>query len=300
LNTQNHAFRSGFVSIVGRPNVGKSTLLNRILGQKIAITSDKPQTTRNRILGIHNLPDGQILFLDTPGIHRGRGRLNKYMVDQALAACSDVDIVMFLVEATDPPGGGDEFILNVLSRGGSPVFLVINKIDLVEKTALLPLIQAYAERFSFAAVLPVSGLTGEGVEEALGEIRSHLPEGPRYYPEDMITDLPERFIVAEMVREQVLRKTRDEIPYGVAVVVESFVEKPEKDLVVIGAVIHVQRETHKKIVLGKGGALIRDIGKAARREIERLLGTRVFLELFVRVQKNWTESERLLKEFGYE
>jgi len=300
LNTTDQSFRSGFVSIVGRPNVGKSTLLNRILGQKIAITSDKPQTTRNRILGIHNLPDGQILFLDTPGIHRGRGRLNKYMVDQALSACSDVDAVLFLVEATDPPGGGDDFILDVLSRSGSPVYLVINKIDLVPKTALLPLIQTYAERFSFAAILPVSGLTGEGVEEVLGEIGMVLPEGPRYYPEEMITDLPERFIVAEMVREKVLRQTRDEIPYGVAVVVESFTEKPEKNLVVIGAVIHVQRETHKKIILGKGGAMIRSIGKAARTDIERLLGTRVFLELFVRVQKNWTESERLLKEFGYE
>lgn len=300
MEKKEEIFRSGFVSIVGRPNVGKSTLLNHILGEKIAITSDKPQTTRNRILGIHNLEDAQLLFLDTPGIHRAHGRLNRFMVDQALSACSDVDAVLFLVEATDPLGGGDDFILEVLSRSNIPVVLVINKIDLLPKEKLLPLMASYAQKFDFREIVPVSALRGEGVGELVQAVRGLLPEGPRYYPEDMITDLPERFIVAEMVREQVLRQTREEVPYGVAVLVEQFAEKPEKNLVVVSAVINVERETHKKIIVGKGGARIRAIGQSARKEMEKFLGIRVFLELFVKVQKNWTDSERLLKEFGYE
>ncbi len=299
MKNEKDSFRSGFVSIVGRPNVGKSTLMNRILGQKIAITTDKPQTTRNRILGIHNLPGGQILFLDTPGIHRGKGRLNRYMVDQAFSACSEVDLILFLVEATDAPGGGDDFILEMLGRGTTPVILLINKIDLVPKPSLLALIDKYSKRFRFEEIIPVSGLNGEGVERLLQAILPRLPEGPPLYPEDMITDLPERFIVAEMIREQVLKQTREEIPYGVAVTVESFSEKPDKNLVVISAVITVERDTHKGIVLGKNGSRIRSIGKAARSEIERFLDNRVFLELFVKVQKDWTRSERLMKELGY-
>jgi GTPase len=293
-------FHSGFVAIVGRPNVGKSTLLNRILGEKIAITSPKAQTTRNRILGIHHIPGAQILFLDTPGIHPPRGRLNKYMVDQALSACSDVDAVLFLVDATAPPSEGDEFVLKVLTQGRSPVILVLNKIDKVAKPALLPLIDSWARKHSFRQIIPISALGGEGVETLVGAVRELLPEGPSYYPEDMITDQPERFIVAEMVREQVLRQTREEIPYGVAVTVENFEEKQEKNLIVIHAVIHVERETHKRIVVGKGGAMIRGIGQRARSDIEKLLGCRVFLELFVRVDRNWTESQRLLREFGYD
>ena len=300
MNKTDSTFRSGFVSIVGRPNVGKSTLLNTVLGQKIAITSGKPQTTRNRILGIHSLPDGQILFLDTPGIHKARGRLNKYMVDQALSACSDVDLILLLVEATAPPGGGDEFIMELLSRSNTPVFLLINKVDLVPREKLLPLIGTYAGKFPFREIFPLSAQTGEGVADLVASIRNSLPEGPRYYSEEMVTDLPERFIAAEMIREQVLKQTREEVPYGVAVTVESFVEKVEKNLVVISAVIHVERDTHKSIILGKGGAMVRAIGKSARLEIERFLGSRVFLEIFVKVEKNWTESARLLKEFGYD
>jgi GTP-binding protein Era len=293
-------FRSGFVSIVGRPNVGKSTLLNSILGQKVAIASPKPQTTRNKILGIYNHAQGQVLYLDTPGLHRAKGLLNKYMVDQALAACNDVDAILFLVEATDSLGGGDDFILELLAKGKGRVILVINKVDLIERPKLLPLIEAYAGRFPFEAIIPVSALTGEGVEDLNKTVMALLPQGPQYYPEDMVTDLPERFIVAEMVREQVLKQVHEEIPYGVAVVVESFEEKPEKNLVVIQAVINLERESHKKIVLGKGGTKIRSIGKAARFDMERMLGTRVFLELFVRVEKNWTQSKRMLKDFGYE
>ena len=299
MNEENQQ-KSGFVSIVGRPNVGKSTLLNRVLGQKIAITSDKPQTTRNRILGIHTVPEGQVLFLDTPGIHRPKGRLNKYMVDQALNACTGVDLVFFLVEATDKPGGGDKFVMDILRQSGIPVFLVINKIDLVKRETLLPLIDFYAQQFDFAEIVPVSAVTGEGVDRLVASAIGYLPVGPHYYPEEMVTDLPERFIVAEMIREQLLRQTRDEIPHGVAVVVERFEEKPEKDLVVIGAVVHVERDTHKRIVLGKNGSRIRAIGQSARRELEGFLGSRVYLDLFVHVQKNWTDSSGQLRRFGYD
>lgn len=293
-------FKSGFVSIIGRPNVGKSTLLNQILGQKIAITANKPQTTRNRILGIHTTDAAQVLFLDTPGIHKATGKLNKYMVDQALAACRGVDAVLFLVEATDRVGGGDDYILDLLAESELPVLLVINKVDLVAKDRLLPLIQTYADRFPFKEILPISAFTGEGVERLASVVAQMLPEGPMYYPEDMITDQPERFIVAEMIREQILRRTHQEVPYGVAVQVETFEERPGKNLVAIQAVIHVGRDAHKRILVGKGGSMIRTLGKESRHEIERFLGTRVFLELFVKVKKNWMDSERMLREFGYE
>ncbi len=293
------SFRSGFVSMVGRPNVGKSTLLNKILGQKIAITSNKPQTTRNRILGIHNLPDGQILFLDTPGIHKPKGKLNRFMVDQAIAACSDIDLALFLVEATSLPGGGDDYVLNILKKSSVPVVLVINKIDLVEPPQLLKLIDAFAQKHQFHAVVPISARTGNGVDRMLTEVDPFLTVGPRYFPDEMITDLPERFIVAEMVREKIMRRTREEIPYGVAVQIETFTEKPEKNLVVIQALIHVERESHKRILVGRRGQMIRDLGQDARKEIERFLGTRVFLELFVRVDENWSQSERMLRELGY-
>lgn len=293
-------FRSGFVAIVGRPNVGKSTLLNRILGQKIAITSPKPQTTRNRILGIQHLPEGQLLYLDTPGIHQAKGGLNRYMVDQALATIRDVDLVLFLTEAQAQPAPGDEEIIALFRQLQVPVLLVLNKIDLVSPPVLLQLIDHYRSRFEFKEFLPVSALTGDGVEALAEILLPLLPEGPPYYPEEMVTDLPERFIAAEMVREQVLKKTRDEIPYGTAVVVERFEENPHKNLVVIQAVIHVERESHKRIIVGHQGQMIRQIGAAARHDIERFLGCRVFLELFVRVDKGWTRSARLMREFGYD
>jgi GTP-binding protein Era len=298
--SEEKVYKSGFVSIVGRPNVGKSTLLNQILGQKIAITTDKPQTTRNRILGIHTLDDAQILFLDTPGIHKGEGRLNRFMVGQAKSACSGVDLVMFLIDATAKPGSGESFVLDILRRGETPVILVINKIDLVSRESLLPLIETYSKLFDFAEIFPISAAKGEGTDLLVSRIRELLPEGSPYYPEDMITDLPERFIVAEMVREQILNQTRDEIPYGVAVEVESFEEKPEKGVIVIGAVIHVERDSHKRIIVGKQGSRLKAIGQSARLEIEKLLDSKVYLELFVHVQKNWTESVHQLKRFGYE
>jgi GTP-binding protein Era len=292
-------FVSGFVALVGRPNVGKSTLLNRILGQKIAITSNKPQTTRNRILGIHNTPAAQILFLDTPGIHRPQGKLNRFMVDQAVSACSDVDLILLLVEAGSRPGPADESIFTLLRPLNTPVFLIINKIDQIAPPLLLAQMQQFSSAFDFAQIIPLSAISGDGVTEMLQAVTGMLPPGPSYYPEDQVTDLPERFIAAEMIREKIMRQTNDEIPYGVGVKVDQFEEKPEKNLVVIQATIHVERDSHKKIIVGKGGQMIKLLGQQARQDIERLLGTRVFLELFVRVDKNWSQSERMLRELGY-
>lgn len=292
-------FHSGFVAIIGRPNVGKSTLLNNIVGQKIAITSPKPQTTRNRILGIQNLEKAQILFVDTPGIHEAHSPLNRYMVDQARSAALDVDVVLWLVEA-DRPVDTDPMIPKLLEKSKRPVLLVINKIDTIPKDKLLPLIAAYSEICPFASIVPVSALKGDGVDALMAEIPQLLPEGPRYYPEDQLTDVPERFIVAEMIREQILMRTKDEVPYGVAILVERFQENPVKNMVGIDAVINVERDSQKGILIGKGGTMLRQIGQGARQDIERMLGIKVHLQLFVRVQKNWTSSGRMMKEFGYE
>ena len=221
------------------------------------------------------------------------------MVDQATGACSDVDLVLFLVEANDSPGGGDEYILGLLEKINTPVFLIINKIDLVSPPRLLRLIQEYSQRFNFKEIIPVSARSGDGISVMLQAIESCLPEGPRFYPEDMVTDQPERVIAAELIREKIMRRMQEEIPYGVGVKVDSFEEKPQKNLVVIQATIHVERDSHKKIIVGKGGQMIRALGQEARKDIERLVGTRVFLELFVRVDKDWSQSERMLRELGY-
>lgn len=292
-------FHSGFVAIIGRPNVGKSTLLNHIVGQKIAITSPKPQTTRNRILGIQNLENAQVLFVDTPGIHEAHSPLNRYMVDQARSAALDVDVVLWLVEA-DRPVDTEPMIPRLLEKCKRPVLLVINKIDTIPKDKLLPLIAAYSKICPFASIVPISALKGDGVDALMKEIPPLLPEGPRYYPEDQLTDVPERFIVAEMIREQILLRTKDEVPYGVAILVERFQENPVKNMIGIDAVINVERDSQKGILVGKGGSMIRQIGQGARKEIERMLGIKVHLQLFVRVQKNWTSSGRMMKEFGYE
>ena len=292
-------FHSGFVAIIGRPNVGKSTLLNNIVGQKIAITSPKPQTTRNRILGIQNLENAQVLFVDTPGIHEAHSPLNRYMVDQARSAALDVDVVLWLVEA-DRSVDTDPMIPKLLEKSTRPVLLVINKIDTIPKDKLLPLIASYSKICPFASIVPISALKGDGVEALMSEIPQLLPEGPRYYPEDQLTDVPERFIVAEMIREQILMRTKDEVPYGVAILVERFQENPVKNMVGIDAVINVERDSQKGILIGKGGTMLRQIGQGARKEIERMLGIKVHLQLFVRVQKNWTSSGRMMKEFGYE
>jgi GTP-binding protein Era len=298
LNHQQKSFRSGFIAIIGRPNVGKSTLLNHLVGQKIAITSPKPQTTRNRILGILTRDDAQLLFLDTPGIHEAKSSLNRYMVEQARTACQDVDAVLWLVEA-DREVDEHSLVHKILSQVRTPVILGINKVDLVAREKLLPMIDVYRKQRDYAAIVPISALNGIGTDTLLEVLLDQLPEGPQYFPEEQVTDLPERFIVAEIIREQILNRTREEVPYGVAVVVEQFREDSAKNLVLIDAVINVERDSHKRIIVGKGGSMIRSIGKAARLEIERLLGVKLYLELFVKVQKNWTGSDRLMKEFGY-
>ncbi len=292
-------FRSGFVSIIGRPNVGKSTLLNRILGDKIVITSDKPQTTRNRIQGIHNLPGSQMVFIDTPGIHRAKSKLNKYMVDVALSSIKEVDVILFLVEADAKPANQEGMILELLADADAPVLLVINKIDLVEKEILLERLSAYAALYPFREIVPISALSGDGVERLVEVVRGYIPEGPPYFPDDILTDLPERFVVAEMIREKVFRLTRDEVPYSTAVEVESFVER-ENGVIAISAAIVLERSTQKGIVIGKRGDMLKKIGSQARHDIERLLATRVFLELFVKVEENWSERPSKLREYGYE
>lgn len=291
------SFRSGFISIIGRPNSGKSTLLNAFLGSKLSIVSDKPQTTRNTVRGVKHLKDAQIIFIDTPGIHRGKGLLNEFMVKEALASIRDVDAVVYLVEADRPVSEDDRYIVEGLKGLKCPVVLGLNKVDRVEKQKILPLIAEFSKMHPFREIVPLSALKGEGVELLLGIITELLPEGPRYFPEDSVTDLPERFIVAEMVREKVFLFTEKEVPYSVAVTVERFEEK--KDLVSISATINVERDSQKGIVIGRGGAMLKRIGSAARADIERLLGSRVYLELFVRVQKEWTKKSGALKDFGY-
>ncbi|GMR04844.1 MAG: GTPase Era [Thermodesulfobacteriota bacterium] len=290
-------FKSGFVTIIGRPNAGKSTLLNAFLGEKISIVSEKPQTTRNTIRGVKNLPDSQIVFVDTPGIHRAKGLLNKFMLASALSSIESVDAVLYLIEPFTPISGDDRFILEGLRKVKSPVILCINKVDKVGKDSLLPLIKDLSGRYSFKDIVPISALKGVGVDVLLDLVKGLLPEGPKYFPDDIITDHPERFIVSEIIREKVFLLTKEEIPYSVAVVIESFKER--EGLISIGAAINVERDSQKGIVIGKAGSMLKKIGSAAREDMERFLGTKVFLSLFVRVKKDWTKKPGALKEFGY-
>jgi len=291
-------FKSGFVSIVGRPNVGKSTLLNRIIGEKIVITSDKPQTTRNRIQGIHNVSNGQIVFIDTPGIHVGNSRLNKSMVNVAMSAISGVDVLLFVVEAT--AAVDEKLVRDILTNVKTPVILGLNKVDLLsDKRQLLDKIAAWSALHPFREIVPISASDGDGVEHLVDTITKYLPEGPQLFPDDILTDMPEKFIVAEMIREKIFRLTRDEIPYSTAVIVESFTER-ENGVIAITAAISLERATQKGIVIGKRGEMLKKIGTQARYDIERLLGTRVFLELFVKIEENWSERTSKLREFGYE
>lgn len=293
-------FRSGYVALIGAPNVGKSTLLNQFLKEKISITAPKPQTTRNRILGILTEPGCQVVFVDTPGIHNPRDQFNRVLVDTALSTLSEVDTVCFLVDPTEGGREVNEFILQNLKTVKSPLILAINKIDLVrDKGMLLPIIQKYSSLLPFEAVIPISALTGDGVDELLNEIMRLLPEGPRYFPEDYLTDQPERFFVAEIVREKIFRLLRDEVPYSVAVAVDKFSEEQERNFIHIEATINVERDSQKAIIIGKKGQMLKEIGSQARRDIEVLLGCRVFLGLFVRVQKNWRKDRRAIQEFGY-
>lgn len=292
------AYKSGFVSIIGRPNVGKSTLLNRILGEKIVAVSDKPQTTRNVIRGILSDEGSQIVFVDTPGIHAARNRINKAMVDAAMTAVTGIDLLLLVVDATqriDEP-----FVKDICAKAGAPIYLVLNKIDQVEpKEKLFSVIEGYTALHTFPEIIPISAQSGSNVERLVGLVRERLPEGEPLFPDDILTDLPEKFICAELIREKVFRLTTKEIPYGTAVVVEAFQER-ESGVVAITATIMVERDTHKGIIIGKRGSMLKKIGEQARRDIERLLGTRVFLELFVQVQERWTERTAMLRELGYE
>lgn len=292
-------FKSGFVSLIGRPNAGKSTLLNLLLGEKIAIISPKPQTTRNRILGIKNLPTGQIVFLDTPGVHSSRTRLNEAMVKVALATLQEVDAVCFLIEANRPDNEDNDLVLEDLKRVNRPIILVINKIDLVPKGRLLPIMERYSRLRAFEQIIPISALLGDGVDVLVAELSKILPRGPKFFPEDMITDLSERFLVAEFIREKVIQLTREEIPYSTAVEIEEFNERQEKNLIVIKAIIQVERESQKGILIGEKGRRLKEIGRLAREEIEAFLGARVFLELWVKVEKNWREDPQALRRLGY-
>ena len=300
--------KSGVVALIGRPNAGKSTLLNRLVQQKLAIVSDKPQTTRNRILGVrnflkHSSPqalkplEGQVVFVDTPGVHKPLHRLNVRMVDAALDTLREVDLIAVVVDASEPAGGGDRFLMDVVKRARAPRILVLNKIDAVEKPALLPRLLEY-EQEGFAELVPVSALTGENVERLEQVLLAHLPEGEPLYPEDYLTDQPERFFVAELVREQVLQQTRDELPFSTAVVVDKFEEPDAKGLMRLYCTILVDRESQKPILVGKAGARIKAIGTAARKELEAFFDTKVFLDLHVKVKEGWREDERMLDSLG--
>jgi GTP-binding protein Era len=288
--------KAGFVSIVGRPNVGKSTLVNQIVGQKVAIVSDKPQTTRNRILAVVNRPEGQIVLFDTPGIHKPMHRMNERMVDAAVKSLGQVDLAVWVVDVTESYGPGDKYVRDLLKESGKKVVLALNKVDAIAKPKILSIIEQYRHLLDFADVVPVSALNGDNVEVLIGRLLAHLPEGERLYPDDFLTDLPERFFVAEMVREKILRMTRDELPYSTGVVVDSFEESPE--IVRIEASIFVERDTQKAIVIGKGGQMLKAIGTAARQDIEAFLQAKVFLGLFVKVRQKWREDAGVLDQMG--
>ena len=292
-------FKSGFIAIVGRPNVGKSTLLNAIVGEKLAITSSKPQTTRNRVTGIRNTEDGQFIFLDTPGIHRAKTPLNRFMVKAATSAFGEVDLILLLVEADRGFDPDDGLIIDTLGTAGVPVFLVVNKIDLVAKPTLLPLIDRFRGLYDFREIVPLSAATGDGVGRLLDLIRDAMPEGPKLFPDEMFTDNSERFIAAEIVREKILELTHREIPYAAAVTVDSFKEDEEKNRIRIAATITVEKDSQKGILIGKGGRMLKEIGTQSRLEMEKFFAAKIFLELFVRVRKDWTKDARWLKEFGY-
>ena len=292
------SFRSGYIAIIGRPNVGKSTLLNQILGEKVAIVSPKPQTTRNRVSGIRTTAASQIIFIDTPGIHQGHSLMNRRLMDTALHTLDDVDGVLWLLDAHDKIKQEEERIAETLRGVETPVLILLNKIDLVSKGKLLPLMERCAQLLPDKEIVPVSALKGEGLDIVLNIVEGWLPVGPQYFTEGEHTDQSERFLASEIVREKVFLLTREEIPYGVAVTIDEFTEKEEKNLIVIGATIHTERDSHKGILIGKHGSMLKEIGKQAREELESLLGCRIFLELFVRVDPGWTQNPQALIEMG--
>jgi GTP-binding protein Era len=299
LKNKHSDFKSGYIAIAGAPNVGKSTLLNQMLGEKISITSKKPQTTRNRILGVVHRPSSQLVFIDTPGIHKATRTLNIRIVDAALSALVDVDIVLIVVDVANPDPESEAYLVRKLKSHKQPVVLVLNKIDLIAKSKLLSIIDKWTKTYVFEAIIPVSAILGDQVEELIEALEALLPKGPPFFPEEALTDLSERFIAAEMIREKVFRLTGQEIPYSTAVSVDSFSEEKKGGLVKIHATIHVERASQKGMIIGKGGSKLKMIGIEARKEIERMVGAKVFLKLFVRVHKNWSKDTKALRRFGY-
>lgn len=306
MTSEGKNFASGVVGIVGRPNVGKSTLLNAVLGRKVAIVTHRPQTTRNRIVGIRTDDDSQIILLDTPGLHEARKSLNRVMVETALAALNESDVLLYMVDAAEaanrrhPVSKGNIAVLERLAEAAKPTLLLLNKIDRLRKDKLLPLMQEFSERFDFLSVIPISALKGKGLDLMLGEVKKHLPDSTRYYPDDVLTDRSFDFIITEFVREQALLATKEEVPYSVAVTVEQVEEREGKPLLFIAACIHVERKSQKGILIGKQGAMIKRIGQAARKELEGYLSRRIYLELRVRIEKDWTRSMKGLKRVGFE
>lgn len=294
---QSENFRSGYVSITGRPNVGKSTLLNTILGEKIAIVTPKPQTTRNRIVGIKTITNAQIIFIDTPGIHKPKHMLGELMVREAKEVVKEVDIILFLVEPENP-GKGDKIIIETISNLNKPILLIINKVDTIRKPQLLPIIEKYNDIYPFTAIIPISALKGDGIEILLETIVNYLPEGPQYYPDDLVTDQLERFMVSEIIREKVMQITEEEVPHSVATEIIDWNER-EDGVIFIRVNIYVEREGQKGIIIGKGGEKLKAVGSKARLEIERLLGNKVFLELWVKIKKDWRSNDQMLRGLGF-
>ncbi|MBV7507522.1 GTPase Era [Bacillus sp. sid0103] len=301
LNNENSnkGYKSGFISIIGRPNVGKSTYLNRVIGQKIAIMSDKAQTTRNKIQGVLTVDDAQMIFIDTPGIHKPKHKLGDFMMKVAVNTLKEVDLILFMVNAEEGFGRGEEFILEKFQTVNTPIFLVINKIDQVHPDNLLPIIESYQEKYPFKEIVPISALEGNNVERLLEQIKSFLPEGPQYYPADQVTDHPERFIITELIREKALHLTREEIPHSLAVVLDKMERREGKDMIDVMATVIVERDSQKGIIIGKQGSMLKEIGKRARADIENLLGSKVYLELWVKVQKDWRNKMSQLRDYGF-
>jgi len=297
-NNSNSEHKSGFISIIGRPNVGKSTFLNRVIGQKIAIMSDKPQTTRNKVQGVLTTDDSQLIFIDTPGIHKPKHRLGDFMMKVAQNTLKEVDLILFMVNAEEGFGRGEEFILEKFENIKTPIFLVVNKIDTIHPDKLFSVIDSYKEKYPFKEIIPISALEGNNVETLLTQIKKYMPEGPQFYPADQVTDHPERFIVSELIREKALHLTREEIPHSLAVVIEKM-ERKENEVVHVMATIVVERDSQKGIIIGKQGGMLKEIGKRARTDIENLLGNKVFLELWVKVQKDWRNKMTQLRDFGF-
>lgn len=291
-------FKSGFVAIIGRPNVGKSTLLNQVIGQKVAIMSDKPQTTRNKIHGVYTKSDSQIVFLDTPGIHKPKSRLGDFMNREAQGTLGEVDAILFLVDVAEGLGGGDRYIIEQLKGVKTPVILVLNKIDKVHPEDLLPVIVKYKDLYEFAEIVPISAMQGNNVNTLLDQVIKYLGPGPQYYPADQVTDHPEQFVIAELIREKILHLTREEIPHSIAVTIEDM-RVQDNGLVDISAVIFVERDSQKGIIIGKQGSLLKEVATKARHDIETLLGSKIFLQLWVKVKKDWRNQERVLKDLGF-